>query len=66
MAESGAESAPGQIPRGQVCDFCGKRVQRVRRVAVDRGYERLVPPHTERYACPECSEKKERERQGPS
>ncbi len=44
------------------CDFCGKQVPRVRRVALDRGYDRLQKPHAVRYACPECSERKERER----
>ncbi|HYB12833.1 MAG TPA: hypothetical protein VEG67_05140 [Myxococcota bacterium] len=36
----------------------------MRRVALDRDYERLRTPHLERYACPECSAKKERERRG--
>jgi hypothetical protein len=44
------------------CDFCGSRVPRVRRVALDGDYERLQTPHRVRYACPECSEAKERER----
>jgi hypothetical protein len=51
-------------PPGLVCDFCGERVATVRRIALDRGYERLQTPHKERYACPACSEKKERERRG--
>lgn len=50
---------PSVEPR---CDFCGARVPAVRRVALDEGYERLRTPHRERYACPACSEKKERER----
>ena len=29
----------------------------------DAGYERLRTPHRERYACADCSERKERERQ---
>jgi hypothetical protein len=33
-------------------------------VALDRDYDRLQKPHAERYACPECSERKERERLG--
>ena len=45
------------------CDFCGKATDAVRRVALDEGYDRLQRPHEERYACAECSEKKERERQ---
>ena len=44
------------------CDFCGRTAPRVRRVALDRGYERLRTPHRVQYACPECSERKERER----
>jgi hypothetical protein len=44
------------------CDFCGAPVERVRRVALDAGYERLQTPHRERYACAACSEAKERER----
>ncbi len=44
------------------CDFCGKASEAVRRVALDEGYDRLQHPHQERYACPECSEKKDRER----
>jgi hypothetical protein len=45
------------------CDFCGATSSRVRRIALDEGYERLRTPHRERFACPECSERKERERQ---
>lgn len=44
------------------CDFCGSEVPRVRRVALDRDYDRLQKPHRIQYACPECSERKERER----
>ncbi len=44
------------------CDFCGKVVATVRRVALDRGYDRLGRRHGVRYACPPCSEAKERER----
>ena len=44
------------------CDFCGAEVPRVRRVALDRDYDRLQTPHRVQYACPECSERKERER----
>jgi hypothetical protein len=46
------------------CDFCGQIVPRVRRVALDAGYDRLQVRHAERYACPTCSEKKERQRTG--
>jgi DNA-directed RNA polymerase subunit RPC12/RpoP len=44
------------------CDFCGKRAERVRRVALDRDYERLQTPHAVQYACSDCSEAKERQR----
>ncbi len=47
------------------CDFCGEASDSVRRVALDQGYDRLQHAHTERYACPVCSEQKERERLGP-
>jgi len=49
-------------PAGLRCDFCGRSVERVRRIALDAGYERLQTPHPVRYACPECSEAKERSR----
>ena len=49
---------------GVRCDFCEAVVPSVRRVALDRGYERLRTPHVERYACPSCSERKERQRLG--
>jgi hypothetical protein len=56
---SEAESAE----RGPLrCDFCGREVSRVRRVALDRDYERLQTPHQVRYACERCSEEKERSR----
>ncbi len=58
-APAGARSAP-QLR----CDFCGASVTRVRRIALDRDYDRLQQPHLVRYACPECSERKERERLG--
>jgi len=44
------------------CDFCGRQSDSVRRVAVDRDYDRLSVKHETRYACPACSEKKEKER----
>lgn len=50
--------------RGLRCDFCGDVVPRVRRVALDGEYERLQTRHAVRYACPSCSEQKERERLG--
>ncbi len=47
-----------------VCDFCGEPAPVVRRVALDRGYERLQTLHPVRYACPRCSEEKEQRRLG--
>jgi hypothetical protein len=44
------------------CDFCGRVVERVRRIALDRDYDRLGQRHVVRYACPECSMRKEAER----
>jgi hypothetical protein len=58
---SGADAPPEQM---LTCDFCGARAPRVRRVALDRGYERLQTPHAVRYACERCSEEKERQRRG--
>jgi hypothetical protein len=51
---------------GVRCDFCEAVVPSVRRVALDRDYERLRTRHTERYACAACSERKEQERLGLS
>ena len=46
------------------CDFCGEESPHVRRVALDRDYERLQTPHPVRYACDRCSREKEQERLG--
>lgn len=46
------------------CDFCGEAAPSVRRIALDRDYERLLTPHKERYACPKCSAAKDAERRG--
>ncbi len=46
------------------CDFCGRETESVVRVVLDSGYDRLTVRHVKRYACPECSKKKERERKG--
>ncbi len=56
------DRAPEQGPFH--CDFCGQEVPRVKRVALDRGYERLQTPHAVRYACERCSEEKEQRRLG--
>ena len=57
-----SEGADGGAQERFRCDFCGSEVPRVRRVALDRDYDRLQKPHRVQYACPECSERKERER----
>ncbi|MBI5237375.1 MAG: hypothetical protein HY887_03025 [Deltaproteobacteria bacterium] len=44
------------------CDFCGVQTGEVIRIAIDKDYDRLTVRHEVRYACPECSAKKERER----
>jgi len=54
---------PTRAP-GLRCDFCGELVPSVRRVALDQDYDRLQTPHRELYACPACSERKERSRRG--
>ena len=54
--------APSEL--GGRCDFCNEVVPCVRRIALDGDYERLRTPHEERYACPSCSERKEKERLG--
>jgi hypothetical protein len=46
------------------CDFCGEYAPTVRRVALDRDYERLLTPHKERYACAKCSAAKDAARRG--
>jgi predicted RNA-binding Zn-ribbon protein involved in translation (DUF1610 family) len=56
--QAGVESESGRR-----CDFCGKEVPRVLRVALDGEYERLQTRHQVQYACPDCSEAKERRRQ---
>jgi hypothetical protein len=65
MTESDADQ-PGvsEAPAAQplVCDFCGLEAATVRRVALDRDYDRLQKPHAVQYACESCSEAKERSR----
>ena len=56
--------AEGDKPEQFVCDFCGQTVPRVRRIAIDRDYERLQTPHRVQYACETCSDHKERRRLG--
>ena len=45
------------------CDFCGVESDSVKRVAVAADYDRLSVKHETRYACTECSIKKDKERQ---
>ncbi len=50
--------------QGIRCDFCGDESPSVRRIALDGDYDRLRKVHQTRYACPTCSERKERQRLG--
>ena len=54
---------PG-LAAGRRCDLCGKEVASVRRVALDREYDRLQLAHKELYACEPCFESKEQKRLG--
>jgi len=65
-AASASAAASGGGAGLQRCDFCGAASPTVRRVALDRGYDRLLHPHRELYACPPCSEAKERQRRAPA
>ena len=49
---------------GRRCDLCGNEVPAVRRVALDREYDRLQLAHKELYACDPCFESKEQRRLG--
>jgi hypothetical protein len=49
---------------GRRCDLCGNEVAAVRRVALDREYDRLQIAHKELYACDPCFEEKEQRRLG--
>ena len=40
---------------GRRCDLCGNVVPAVRRVALDREYDRLQLAHKELYACEPCA-----------
>ncbi len=53
-----------QAPAGRTCDLCGQEVSAVRRVALDREYDRLQLAHKELYACEPCFEAKEQRRLG--
>jgi hypothetical protein len=62
LSDHSAGEDRGTREGGLRCDFCGEVAPRVRRVALDGDYERLRTRHQVRYACPRCSERKERER----
>ncbi len=64
--EEGPVAGHNDAESGFHCDFCGLEVASVTRVALDGEYERLRTPHNPLYACPACSEQKERERLGPA
>ena len=49
-----------------ICDFCGEPVSKTRRIALDVGYDRLLPTTPALWACVPCSAKKEEERLGTS
>ena len=62
-----SETSQGSAGEGRFpCDFCGRQVPQVRRIALDGDYDRLQTPHPVKYACPECSSAKERERHASS
>ena len=46
------------------CDFCGQETPQVRRIVLDRDYDRIQTPPPVRYACENCSRRKEMERLG--
>ena len=43
-----------------ICDFCGVKSTTVRRIILDRNYDRMM--ESAQYACGTCSDKKEEER----
>jgi len=61
---SSKPTPPTHSRPGLRCDFCGESAANVRRVALDRDYDRLQTPHRELYACDPCSERKEKRRLG--
>jgi hypothetical protein len=64
MSKTEAREPLAVGPTGIRCDFCGQLAPSVRRIALDRDYERLLTPHKERYACAKCSTAKDAERRG--
>jgi ribosomal protein L37AE/L43A len=65
MSKPETSDAVAARSAGIRCDFCGEAAPSVRRIALDKDYERLLTPHKERYACPKCSAAKDAERRGP-
>lgn len=63
---SGGSKRPsdGRPPGPRRCDLCGNESVAVRRVALDREYDRLQLAHKELYACEPCFEAKEQRRLG--
>lgn len=57
-----AESQEAEAEVTLRCDFCGEEAVHIRRVALDRDYDRLQTPHPVQYACDACSRRKEGER----
>lgn len=53
-----------KAPEPLRCDFCGQETTTVRRVALDQGYDRLLTPHREQFACETCSQRKDLQRRG--
>ena len=63
--DKGEEMKPSEDTETPMeCDFCHQAAPRVQRVALDGEYERLQTPHSVQYACPDCFEKKDRQRMG--
>ncbi len=58
--DSQQENRRDTVPSaGRRCDLCGNEVVSVRRVALDREYDRLQLVHKELYSCEPCFESKE-------
>jgi hypothetical protein len=61
MNESGRTDTLTPRPRMLRCDTCGALTPRVSRVVIDRGYDRSNARPL--WNCPDCFERKNRERQ---
>lgn len=64
MAAQPRADDQGLEEMGRRCDLCGDTVGVVRRVALDREYDRLQKAHKELYSCSTCFENKENKRLG--